>query len=124
MRLYVREAETARLDSLLSSARVGKASVLRLRGEPGIGKTALLRHAKEHANGMAVLEAHGLEGEAHWLFSGLADLFRPVFGQLDTIPSPQSAALAGALGLERPIAGDRFVVCAATLSAAAERTSI
>ena len=98
-----------------------------LRGEPGIGKTALLRYAKEQASGMTVLEARGLEGEAQLAFSGLADFFRLALGQLELIPPVQSMALAGALGLAPPAAGDRFVVCAATLSllaAAAEHRPV
>jgi DNA-binding CsgD family transcriptional regulator len=87
-----------------------------LRGEPGVGKTALLGYAEEHAGGMTVLQARGLEAEGELAFSGLADLFRAVLDQLATIPPAQSAALAGALGLGPPVAGDRFVVCAATLS--------
>ena len=127
MRLYGREAETARLDALLASAQRGRSDVLMLRGEPGIGKTALLRYAKERASGMALLEARGLEGEAQLAFSGLADLFRPALGQLESIPPVQATALAGALGLAPPAAGDRFVVCAATLSllaAAAEEAPV
>ena len=98
-----------------------------LRGEPGIGKTALLRYAKEQASGMTVLEARGLEGEAQLAFSGLADLFRLARDQLESIPPVQSTALAGALGLGPSAAGDRFVVCAATLSllaAAAEHKPV
>ena len=87
-----------------------------LRGEPGVGKTALLRYAEEQAEGMTVLQARGLEDEGELAFSGLADLFRAVLDQLETIPPAQSAALAGALGLGPPVAGDRFVVCVATLS--------
>jgi DNA-binding CsgD family transcriptional regulator len=87
-----------------------------LRGEPGVGKTALLRYASHRAQDMTVLQAQGLEVEAHLAFSGLADLFRPVVDRLDAIPQPQSAALAGALGLGPAVAGDRFLVCASTLS--------
>jgi DNA-binding CsgD family transcriptional regulator len=127
MRLYGREAETARLDTLLASARAGKSGVLILRGEPGIGKTALLRYAKEQASGMTVLEARGLEGEAQLAFSGLADLLRLALDQLESIPPVQATALSGALGLAPPTGGDRFVVCAATLSllaAAAEHQPV
>jgi DNA-binding CsgD family transcriptional regulator len=65
---------------------------------------------------MTVLQARGLEVEAELAFSGLADLFRPVLDQLEVIPPPQSAALAGALGVGPPYLGDRFVVCVATMS--------
>jgi DNA-binding CsgD family transcriptional regulator len=123
MRLYGREAEAQRLNSLLDSARAGKSGVLMLRGEPGIGKTALLQYAIGQWQGM-VLSARGLEAEAQLAFSGLADLCRPILGQLNAIPEPQAAGIAGALGLAPPIPIDRFVVCVATLSllaAAAEQ---
>ena len=81
-----------------------------LRGEPGVGKTAILQYAEGRAQGMIVLRARGLEDEAELAFSGLADLFRPVVDQLRRIPPAQGAALAGALGLGPPGAGDRCVV--------------
>jgi DNA-binding CsgD family transcriptional regulator/tetratricopeptide (TPR) repeat protein len=114
--LHGRDAEVTRIDSLLDSAREGRSGTLVIRGDPGIGKSALLQYAKEQASGMAVLEARGLEAEADLAFSGLSDLFRPVLDLLETIPQPQSEALAGALGLGPPVAGDRYVVCVATLS--------
>ena len=123
MRLYGREAETRRIDSLLDSARAGRSGVLVLRGEPGIGKTALLQYASARAGEMAVLQAQGLELESQLAFSGLSDLFRPVLDRLDSIPRPQSAALAGALGIGSPVLGDRFVTYVAThslLTAAAD----
>ena len=102
MRLYGREAETARLDELLASARAGRSGVLMLRGEPGIGKTALLRYAKEQASGMTVLEARGLEGEAQLAFSGLADLFRLALDQLESIPPFSQRRWRGRLVWRRP----------------------
>ena len=124
MRLYGRETESRRIDSLLDAARAGKSGALVLRGEPGIGKTALLRYAHERSLGMTVLRARGLEVEMQLAFTGLADLFGPVLDRLDALPEPQSASLAGALGIGPPVAGDRFVSCVATLSmlaAAAEQ---
>src|SRR5207249_681588 len=109
MQLYGRETEVQRIDSLLALARAGTSGVLVLRGEPGIGKTALLRRAVENADGMTVLEARGREVEAQLAFSGLSDLLAPILGRLDAIPPPQSAALAGALGVGPPFPGDRFV---------------
>ncbi len=114
--LLGRNPETAALEALLQSAREGRSAVLAITGEPGIGKTALLEHAAEHAAGMRVLRARGIESEAHVPFGGLLELLRPALGALDAIPMPQSNALGGALALRPPTAQDRFAVGAATLS--------
>jgi DNA-binding CsgD family transcriptional regulator len=127
MRLYGREAETGRIDSLLDAARAGRSAVLVVRGEPGIGKTALLRYAARRAQETTVLSARGLETDQRLAFSGLADLFLPVLGRLEAIPRAQSAALAGALGLGAPVVSDGFLVRVATLSllsAAAEERPV
>ena len=99
MRLYGREAEIQRIDALLESARAGRSGTLVIRGEPGIGKTELLRYAIEHADGMTILRTQALEVEAELAFSGLADILRPVLHRLEAIPQPQAAALASAFGL-------------------------
>src|SRR5262249_25997416 len=111
-----RAAECLRLDALLAAARNGSSSALVLRGEPGIGKTALLGYAREQAVGFRVLAAPGVESEAEIAFAALADLVRPILGGLPSIAEPQAAALAGALALGPPVAADRFAHCAATLS--------
>ena len=116
MRLYGREAETRRIDSLIESARVGRSGALVLRGPRGIGKTDLLRDAIDRARGMTILFARGLEAETQLAFSALADVLRPILGLLDEIPDPQAIALAGALGLGPAVAVDGIVMCAATLS--------
>ena len=116
MRLYGRETECRRINSLLDAARARKSGALVLRGEPGVGKTALLRGAEARAAGMTVLEARGLEVEAQLAFAGLSDLLGPVIDHIGTIPAPQAAALAGALALGPAVVADRFVVGVATLS--------
>jgi ATP/maltotriose-dependent transcriptional regulator MalT len=90
--------------------------VLVVRGEPGIGKSALCADAVARGEGMGVLRARGFESEAEFPYACLADLFRPVIGRLGVIPEPQAAALRGAFALAPPVGGDRFTVCAATLS--------
>ncbi|MEA2469872.1 MAG: hypothetical protein QOE38_871, partial [Thermoleophilaceae bacterium] len=114
--LLGRDDERLALDRLLAEARNGCSGVLALVGEPGIGKTALLEHAAEQADGMRVLRARGVESEAEVPFAGLAELLRPALGALDRIPQPQASALSGALALEPATAQDRFAIGAATLS--------
>ena len=80
--LLGRDDERLALDRLLAEARQGRSGVLALVGEPGIGKTALLEHAAEQANGMRVLRARGVESEAEVPFAGLAELLRPALGAL------------------------------------------
>ena len=125
--LLGRDAEHARLRDLLDRARGGTSAALVIRGDPGIGKSALLDDAVAAANGMTVLRARGVESESELSFAGLADLLGPVVGRLDALPPPQRAALAGALALGPPVRGDRFTVYAATLSLlanAAERAPV
>lgn len=117
--LVGREAERARVAELLAAAREGRSGALVVRGEPGIGKSALCDWAASQASGALVLRAGGIESESQLAFSALSDLLRPVADVIPGLPAPQAAALAGALALGPPAPGDRFTVCAATLSALA-----
>lgn len=114
-RLFGRTVERARVDAVLRGARNGRSGALVIRGEPGIGKSALLQYAIAHAPGFRVLTARGFESESEIPFAGLADLLRPVLHLMDRLPGPQAAALQGAMSLGPPAGGDRFSVCAATL---------
>ena len=114
--LVGREADCARIDDLLGRARRGRSGTLVIRGEAGLGKTALLGYAAEHAEGMTVVRAVGVEYEAELQFSGLLELLRPLLEHLDQIPRQQAEALRSALGLNAGGATDRFTICAATLS--------
>jgi DNA-binding CsgD family transcriptional regulator len=114
--LLGRSAECARIDDVLATARSGRCGALVLSGEPGIGKSTLLDYAVEHAGDMQVLSTRGYETESEIPFAGLADVLRPAQSLLSTLPAPQQAALRSALALGPPVAGDRFSVCAATLS--------
>ncbi|MFG3441633.1 LuxR C-terminal-related transcriptional regulator [Nonomuraea sp. NPDC047897] len=114
--LYGRATETTAIGDLLSSAASGGGGALVLRGEAGIGKSALLDLAASTAGrGMRVLRASGVEPEADLAFAALHQLLRPVTGLLDTLPAPQRDAVAGALGLAAPTS-DRFLVSAGVLS--------
>ena len=87
-----------------------------MRGEPGIGKTALLEHAVESASDMRVLRAAGLESEVELAFAGLHQLCAPMLDRLDRLPAPQREALEVAFGLSAGEAPGRFLVGLATLS--------
>jgi AAA ATPase domain len=111
-----RGAQGARLDRLLSDARAGQSAVLVLRGEPGIGKTALLSYAAEGAGGFQVAWAAGVESEMELPFAGLHQLCGPMLGSLGRLPPPQRDALGTAFGLTRGARPDRFLVGLAVLS--------
>jgi DNA-binding CsgD family transcriptional regulator len=98
--LYGRRAECDALERLLADARRSRSGALVLRGEAGVGKSALLDHAAGRAEGMAVLRAAGVESEAELPFAALHQLLRPVLNLAGRIPETQAAALGGALGLE------------------------
>ncbi|SFJ64844.1 helix-turn-helix transcriptional regulator [Amycolatopsis sacchari] len=115
-----RDGELRRLDQLLAQARGGTSRVLVLRGEAGIGKSALLDHLSAQAPGYRVVRAAGLEPEAELAFAGLHQLCAPLLGHLDRLPAPQRAALATAFGLSTGPAPDRFLVGLAVLSLLSE----
>jgi DNA-binding CsgD family transcriptional regulator len=118
--LFGREAELAAVEGLIAHARSSRSGALVIRGEPGVGKSALLRHAIERASGMRVLRAGGIEAETELAFAALHQLVRPVLDRVGRLPDPQAAALAGALGLSRASVEDRFLIGVAVLGLLAE----
>jgi AAA ATPase domain len=118
--LYGREAERARVEALVEGARSSRSSVLVVRGEAGIGKSALLDQAIVGTDGMPVLRATGVESESELAFAGLHQLLRPVLGMLDRLPAGHAGALASAFGLDDGEVGDRFLVSLATLGLLSE----
>jgi DNA-binding CsgD family transcriptional regulator len=114
--LYGRARESAEIEGLLGAARAGRGSGVVVRGEAGIGKSALLDHARRSAKGFEVLDARGLQVESELPFVALADLVRPALASIDALPARQAAAIRGALALGPPVESDRFAVAAATLS--------
>jgi predicted ATPase len=94
-RLLGRERECAVIDGLLRDARAGISGALVVRGEAGIGKSALLGYARQRAAPMRVLSAGGVQAESDLAFAGLHELLRPVLGYLGELPGAQSQALAG-----------------------------
>ncbi|NUW44869.1 AAA family ATPase [Nonomuraea rhodomycinica] len=118
--LYGRAAEQAQVDRLLANARSGRSGVLVVRGQPGIGKTALLGHLTERAAGVRVLHGVGVESEAELPYAALHLLLRSELHRIDVLPEAQAAALRGALGLGAAAPENRFLVGLAVLSLLAE----
>jgi DNA-binding CsgD family transcriptional regulator len=118
-----RDAEREALDGLLAHARNGESGVLVVRGEPGIGKTALLRYVAGQASGLRVEQVASAEAEMELPFAGVHQLCVPLLDYLATLPQPQRDALNVALGVAPGEVPDRFLVGLAVLgllSAAAE----
>jgi DNA-binding CsgD family transcriptional regulator len=115
--LVGREGEQRLLDGLLRQARAGLSGVVVLRGEPGIGKTALLGYAASRAGAMRVLRATGVEVETGIAFAGLYSLLHPLAGHLVELPGLHEAAVRAVLGLSGEAAAvpDRLAVAAGTL---------
>lgn len=113
------------LGGMLDSARRGQSAVLVIRGEAGVGKTALLHYAARQASGFRSAQIAGVESEMELPFAALHQLCAPMLANLGAIPEPQQRALRVAFGLSSGEAPDRFLVSLAVLSllgvAAAER---
>ena len=119
-----RGSERAVLDRLLRVVRSGRSSVLVLRGEPGIGKTALLEYLLERASGYPIARAAGVQSEKELAFAGLHQLCAPLLDRLDRLPGPQRDALATAFGLSAGAAPNRFLVGLAVLSLLSEAAEV
>jgi DNA-binding CsgD family transcriptional regulator len=115
-----RDSECAQLDRLLDAVRAGHSAALVVRGEPGIGKTALLEHAGECAEGCRVIRAVGVESEMELPFAGLQLLCAPLLDGLERLPAPQRDALGTAVGLSAGGRADRFLIGLAVLSLLAD----
>jgi DNA-binding CsgD family transcriptional regulator len=108
-----RERET--LDRLLAAVRAGKSQVLVLRGDPGVGKSALLDYVAGQAPGFRVARTAAVPAEMELEFSGLHQLCAPLVDRLDRLPDPQRDALCTAFGLQKGEAPSRFLVGLAVL---------
>jgi DNA-binding CsgD family transcriptional regulator len=111
-----RTSECQRLDGMLAQARDGQSAVLVIRGEPGIGKTALLRYAAREASGMRITEVEGVQAEMELPFAGIQRLCAPMFDGLEALAKPQQNALRVAFGLSSGPAPGTFLVAVAVLS--------
>src|SRR5919197_6407237 len=114
--LLGRRSECEALDRLVANVRAGQSAVLVVRGEAGVGKSALLAHLVERASGCRIARAAGVESEMELPFAGLHQLCGPMLDRLDRLPAPQRDALATAFGLSAGDPPDRFLVGLAVLS--------
>jgi predicted ATPase len=120
VRLTDRQGERGALDQLASAVRAGGSRVLVVRGEPGVGKSALLDYLAGRAAGCRVVRASGVESEMELAFAGLHQLLTPVLDRAERLPTPQREALRTAFGLSAGPAPERFLVGLAVLGLLSE----
>ena len=104
----------------MADALAGTSRTLVLRGEAGVGKTALLEYLSERVDGWQVAKAVGVESEMELAYASLHQLCAPMLEHLDQLPAPQRDALAIVFGRTVGPAPDRFLVGLATLTLLAE----
>ena len=119
-RLRGRRSECETLDQTIDDVLAGHSRVLVLRGEAGVGKTALLEYLAARASECRVARAAGVESEMELPFAGLHQLCSPMLDRLAHLPDPQSDALATAFGLSSGESPDRFLVGLAALTLLSE----
>ena len=122
--LVGRRAERARVDQLLTTLRAGRSGVLVLRGEPGIGKSALLAYAAQKAAGVRVLPTLGVEPEAELAFAAVHRLCLPLLDGLATLPAPQRGALETTFGMDDAAPPDHFLIALAVLNLMAQAAQV
>ena len=105
-----RGVECDALDRLLSEIRAGQSRVLVLRGEAGVGKTALLNHLVVQATDCQLASVSGVESEMELAYAALHQLCTPMLDRLDILPAPQREALRTAFGLSTGPPPDQFLV--------------
>jgi DNA-binding CsgD family transcriptional regulator len=118
--LHGRTTESAALDHLLAEARAGRSRVILLRGEAGIGKSALLGYVESSAAGCRIARCAGIESEMEMAYGGLHQLCAPFLDRVERLPEPQAEALQAAFGLSVGQAPDRFLVGLAVLNLLAD----
>src|SRR5215468_6037248 len=106
--LYGRRRECAVLDELLEQVRGGRSTVLVMRGEAGVGKTALLGYVAGRARGCRLARVAGVQSEMELAFAGLHQLCAPMLSRTESLPVPQQAALRTAFGQAAGPPPDRF----------------
>ncbi|NED99153.1 LuxR family transcriptional regulator [Phytoactinopolyspora halotolerans] len=111
-----RVSELAEIDGVLATAVSGRGAAVVIRGELGVGKSALLRHTAESAAHLCVLRSDGVDAEAGLPFGALHQLLRPALDRLDALPAPQAVSLRAAFGLTVAAIPDQRLVAHATLA--------
>src|SRR5512132_2507383 len=111
-----RSSECALLDGLLSAIREGESRALVLRGEAGIGKTALLGYLTESASELTVVRAAGVESEMELPFAGLHQLCGPLLEHVERLPAPRRQTREIVFGRSRGEPPGRFSVGLGVLS--------
>jgi DNA-binding CsgD family transcriptional regulator len=119
-RLLGRRTECAALDQLVANVRAGSSGALVLRGDAGVGKSALLEYLAQRSSGCGVARAAGVESEMELAYAGLQQLCAPFLDRVERLPGPQRDALGTAFGLRDGDAPDRFLVGLAVLSLLSE----
>ena len=113
--LVGRSQERRALDRTLDALQSGQSSTLVMRGEPGIGKTALLEYLRDRATGCRVVTASAVQSETALAFAALHQLCAPLLNRLDRLPAPQRTALGTAFGLAEGHPPDRLFLGLAVL---------
>ncbi len=108
------------LADLVAAVRAGESRVLVVRGEAGVGKTALLDYLAGQAQGCRVMHAAGVQSEMEFAFAGLHQLLAPMLDRVERLPGPQRDALGTVFGISAGPAPDRFLVALAVLSLLSE----
>jgi DNA-binding CsgD family transcriptional regulator len=119
-RLIDRDAERRELDSLLEALCRGESRCLVIRGEAGVGKTALLEYLTQRAADCRVISVTAVQSEMELAFASLHQLCAPMLDELELLPAPQRNALRITFGLHDGPVPDRFLVGLAVLSVLAE----
>lgn len=120
--LLGRDRECAQFDAMLAASRANQGQVLLIRGEAGVGKTALLEYVAGNAGDFTVLRTTGVESEMELPYAGLHQFCAPLLPHLTTLPDPQRDALSTAFGLASGGAANHFLVGLAVLSLMSEIT--
>lgn len=115
-----RRRECAVFDGLLEGVRAGRSGARVVRGEAGVGKTALLEYAIESAPDLHIARAAGVESEMELPFAALHRLCAPMLDRLEELPGPQRSALSTTFGLREGLVADRFLVGLAALGLLSE----